>query len=177
MKHPNYVPKFDFLFFNPIHGNFVPHPTTEIFGDENSPYQKKTILIGLPGAFTPVCTTYQIPEFEERFDELKEFGIEQICAVVVNDGWVLGAWQQKLNLQNIRLLSDGNGEFTEKMNMLVSYRHLHFGWRSWRYACLVNNGKIEKSWIEKGFTNNPWDDPYEETTFDNVLEYLKNENN
>jgi len=70
MKHPNYVPKFDFLFFNPIHGNFVPHPTTEIFGDENSPYQKKTILIGLPGAFTPVCTTYQIPEFEERFDEL-----------------------------------------------------------------------------------------------------------
>ena len=168
---------FDFLFFNPIHGNFVPHSTTEIFGDENSPYQKKTILIGLPGAFTPVCTTYQIPEFEERFDELKEFGIEQICAVLVNDGWVLGAWQQKLNLQNIRLLSDGNGEFTERMNMLVSYRHLHFGWRSWRYVCLVNNSKIEKSWIEKGFTNNPWDDPYEETTFDNVLEYLKNENN
>ena len=82
MKHPNYVPKFDFLFFNPIHGNFVPHSTTEIFGDENSTYQKKTILIGLPGAFTPVCTTYQIPEFEERFDELKEFGIEQICAVL-----------------------------------------------------------------------------------------------
>ena len=83
MKHPNYVPKFDFLFFNPIHGNFVPKSTAEIFGDKNSPYQKKSILIGLPGAFTPVCTNYQIPDFEERFDELKEFGIEQVCAVLV----------------------------------------------------------------------------------------------
>jgi peroxiredoxin len=63
------------------------------------------------------------------------------------------------------------------MNMLVSYRHLHFGWRSWRYACLVNNGRIEKSWIEKGFTNNPWDDPYDVTSFDNVIADLRNENN
>jgi peroxiredoxin len=168
MKHPRYIPEFEFLFFNPYHGNFLPKSSKEIFGG------KKTILLGLPGAFTPTCTNYQMPEFDERAEELKSHGIDQICAVLVNDGWVLGAWARELGLKNIQLLGDGNGEFTEAMNMLVSYKHIHFGWRSWRYSCLVDDMKIEKSWIEEGFTNHPMDDPYEVCHVANVLEYLKN---
>ena len=172
MKHPHYVPQFDFVFFNPYHGNFIPRSTQEIFEG------KRSVLIGLPGAFTPVCSNYQIPGYEEKADRLKELGVDQVCAVLVNDGWVLSSWARALNINNIKLLSDGNGEFTEKMNMLVSYRHLHFGWRSWRYSCLIEpDMKIKKSWIEKGFTNNPMDDPYHESSVENVITYLENENN
>ena len=171
MKHPNYVPEFEFLFFNPYHGNFISKSSKDIFEG------KRTILIGLPGAFTPTCSNLQIPEYEENYQELKDLGIDQVCAVLVNDGWVLGAWARELKLKNIKLLGDGNGEFTEQMNMLVSYRHLHFGWRSWRYSCLIDDMKIEKSWIEEGFTNNPYDDPYEKSSVENVIAYLENENN
>ena len=171
MKLPHYVPKFNFLFFNPVHGNFCPVSTEKIFGN------KKSILLGVPGAFTPTCTNYHLPDFDQRFDELKELGIDQVLAVSVNDGWVLGAWARELELKNVQLLSDGNGEFTEKMNMLVSKKNIHFGWRSWRYTCFINDTKIEKSWVEKGFKNNTMDDPFFESSIDNVIEYLSNENN
>ena len=68
MKHPHYVPQFDFVFFNPYHGNFIPRSTQEIFEG------KRSVLIGLPGAFTPVCSNYQIPGYEEKADRLKELG-------------------------------------------------------------------------------------------------------
>ena len=77
-------------------------------------------------------------------------------------------------IENIKVIADGNGEFTRMMGMLVDKHHLGFGQRSWRYAMIVDNGNVEKMWVEPGINNAGEDmDPYGETTPENVIEYLK----
>ena len=71
------------------------------------------------------------------------------------------------------LLPDGNGEFTRKMGMLVDKENLGFGMRSWRYAMVVENGEIEKMFIEAGFEDNHADDSFEVSDADSVLAYLE----
>ena len=75
--------------------------------------------------------------------------------------------------KNVALLPDGNGEFTRKMGMLVEKSNLGFGMRSWRYSMLVNDGNIEKMFIEPGFSDNCESDPFEVSDADTMLAYLK----
>jgi peroxiredoxin len=58
------------------------------------------------------------------------------------------------------------------MGMLVNKSNLGFGDRSWRYAAVVDNGVIEKLFVEVGQRDNADTDPYETTTPENVLEYV-----
>jgi peroxiredoxin len=134
---------------------------------------KRTVLFSLPGAFTPTCSTYQLPGFEEKFAEFKALGIKDIYCVSVNDAFVMNAWAKAQKIKKVKVIPDGSGKFTSEMGMLVYKDNLGFGERSWRYACVVNNGKIEKWFIEPGAEDNCPVDPYGETSPENILSWLR----
>lgn len=134
---------------------------------------KRVVVFSLPGAFTPTCSTKQLPSYDKRYKEFTDLGIDDVFCISVNDGFVLRAWASDLGLKNVLMLPDGNGEFTEQMGMLVSKNNLGFGKRSWRYAMVVNDCEIEKMFIEDGKIGNCSHDPYEVSDPDTVLNYLK----
>jgi len=133
---------------------------------------KRVVLFSLPGAFTPTCSTYQLPDFEKLYPEFKAKSIDEIYCLSVNDSFVMNAWARQQELQNVKVIPDGSGEFTRKMGMLVSKDNLGFGMRSWRYAVVVDNGTIVKWFVEPGFTDEAADDPYGESSPQNVLDNL-----
>ena len=135
---------------------------------------KRVVVFSLPGAFTPTCSTYQVPGFEENYDLMRSLDVDEIYVISVNDTFVMRKWMIDQGVEKIKFIPDGNGEFTEKMGMLVCKDNLGFGSRSWRYAMVVDNGMIEQFWEEPGRCDNADDDPYGETDPNNILDYLKN---
>ena len=136
---------------------------------------KSVILFSLPGAFTPTCSTYQLPNFEKKFAEFSLEGIDEIYCMSVNDAFVMNAWAKDQKLENVKVIPDGSGEFTRGMGMLVDKSNLSFGRRSWRYAALINDGIVEMFWEEPGRMENCPDDPYGETSPENILSTITNE--
>ena len=136
---------------------------------------KRVVLFSLPGAFTPTCSTYQLPDFEKLFDEFKAEGIDAIYCISVNDAFVMNAWGKSQGVEKVGLIPDGSGEFTRKMGMLVAKDNLGFGMRSWRYAAVINDGVVEKWFEEAGFEDNCESDPYGESSPQNILAALKAE--
>ena len=134
---------------------------------------KKVILFSLPGAFTPTCSNQQLPGFEKLANVFKEHGIDEIYCMSVNDSFVMNAWADKQKLENVKVIPDGNGEFTEKVGMLCSKRDKCFGDRSWRYAAIINDGVVEKVFEEPGKADDLSEDPYGESSPENVLKYLQ----
>lgn len=134
---------------------------------------KRVVLFSLPGAFTPTCSTMQLPGFEDNFAEFKALGIKDIYCVSVNDSFVMNAWAKAQKIRKVKMIPDGSCKFTRKMGMAVQKDNLGFGERSWRYACVVNNGKIEKWFIEPNPQDDAPDDPYGETSPLNILSWLK----
>ena len=159
------VPQVEFVFRE--NGEFVNRTTAELFDG------KRVILFSLPGAFTPTCSAYQLPGFEEKYDDFVDLGIDGIYCISVNDGFVMNAWAQDQNIEKVKLIPDGNAYFTRSMGMLVNKSNLGFGDRSWRYAMVVDNGVIEKLFVEDGQRDNADTDPYEATTPEAVFEYVK----
>lgn len=82
-------------------------------------------------------------------------------------------WGKEIGAKNVFLLPDGAGEFTRKMGMLVDKSNIGFGLRSWRYSMFVNDLKIEKIFVEPGFSDNCQTDPFEVSDADTMLAYLK----
>ena len=135
---------------------------------------KRVVLFSLPGAFTPTCSTYQLPGFESNFAEFKALGIKDIYCVSVNDAFVMNCWAKDQKIKKVKMIPDGSAKFTRQMGMLVEKDNLGFGFRSWRYACVVNNGLIEKWFVEPGMEDNCETDPYGETSPENILDWLRN---
>jgi peroxiredoxin len=133
---------------------------------------KKVVVFSLPGAFTPTCSTYQLPGFEDNYEKFQAKGIDAIYCVSVNDAFVMNAWAKQQNLRHVEVIPDGSGKFTRLMGMLVDKDNLGFGRRSWRYAMLVNDGVIEKMWVEPGLSDNCETDPYGETSPENILKQI-----
>jgi len=133
---------------------------------------KKVVLFSLPGAFTPTCSTYQLPDFEKLAADFREKGVEDIYCISVNDAFVMNAWGKSQNLSNVKLIPDGSGEFTRKMGMLVCKDNLGFGMRSWRYAAVIDDGKVTDWFEEPGYSDNCETDPYGESSPQNVMEKL-----
>jgi glutaredoxin-like protein len=129
---------------------------------------KKVIVFSLPGAFTPTCSSTHVPRFNELASTFKKEGIDDIICLSVNDTFVMNAWKKDQEAENLTLLPDGNGEFTEKMGLLVSKDDLGFGKRSWRYSMLVDDGVIKKMFIEPEVEG----DPFEVSDADTMLEYI-----
>ncbi len=134
---------------------------------------KRVVLFSLPGAFTPTCSTSHLPRYEELHGEFTSLGVDTVVCLSVNDAFVMYQWGLSQNAGNVFLLPDGNGEFTRKMGMLVDKSNLGFGMRSWRYSMVVNDGEIEKMFVEDGYSDNAPDDPFEVSDADTMLNYLK----
>jgi peroxiredoxin len=134
---------------------------------------KKSLVVALPGAFTPTCTSKQLPGYEEKYNEFKEQGVDEIYCLSVNDAFVMHNWGKSLGIKNVKMLPDGNADMTRQMGMLVKKENLGFGKRSWRYAMLIDNITIKVMWIEQNIVDNAEDDPYVITEPDNVLNWLK----
>ncbi len=159
------IPQVEFVFRE--NGEFVNRTSSELFDG------KRVIIFSLPGAFTPTCSAYQLPGFEEKYEDFQALGIDEIYCISVNDGFVMNAWAQDQNIKNVKLIPDGNAYFTRSMGQLVAKTNLGFGERSWRYAAVVDNGIIEKLFEEAGKQDNAASDPYEASTPEAVLDYVK----
>lgn len=132
-------------------------------------FKNKTVIVfSLPGAFTPTCSSSHLPRYNELYSVFKEMGVDEIVCISVNDTFVMNAWKQDQEANNITFIPDGNGEFTDGMGMLVAKNDIGFGKRSWRYSMLVKNGIVEKMFIEP---NKPGD-PFEVSDADTMLKYL-----
>ena len=136
---------------------------------------KRVVVFALPGAFTPTCSTQQLPKYEELYDEFIDLGIEDVYCTSVNDPFVMNAWFDDLGIKKVKSIPDGNGDLAQGLGMFVSKRNLNFGSRSWRYALVVDTGKriIEAAFVEPGFTNEIESDPFEVSNAETVLEWLK----
>ncbi len=143
--------------------------TEEIFKD------KKVVLFALPGAFTPTCSSTHLPGYEMAYAEFKSLGIDRVICLSVNDAFVMYQWGKSQGVNNVELLPDGSGEFTRQMGMLVKKDNLGFGERSWRYSMYVENGEIQKLFVEPGFMNDCPVDPFEVSDAPTMLKYLKEE--
>jgi len=138
---------------------------------------KRVVLFSLPGAFTPTCSTYQLPGFENNFEDFKAQGVDEIYCMSVNDSFVMNKWAQAQEIKNVKVIPDGSGEFTRKIGMLVEKDNLGFGMRSWRYAAIINDGQVEAWFEEPGKADNHSEDPYGESSPENLKKYFDAEAN
>ena len=152
----------------PIGGEFVYKTSKDLFGG------KRVVIFSLPGAFTPTCSSQQLPGYEKLYDEFKALGIDEIYCVSVNDAFVMNAWADKLGIKKVKMLPDGNGDFTRLMGMLVSKSSIGFGMRSHRYAAVLTDMVRDKLFVEPGREDNFAGDPYGESSPETVLAYLRN---
>jgi thioredoxin-dependent peroxiredoxin len=134
---------------------------------------RKLVIVALPGAFTPTCSNTHLPGYEAKYQEIIAQGVDEIYCLSVNDAFTLFQWAKHLGLHNVKMLPDGNGDFTRGMGMLVKKENLGFGYRSWRYSMLVDNGQIIKLFSEPGLMDNHPEDPFTVSDADTMLAYLK----
>ena len=112
----------------------------------------------------------QLPGLEALYDDFKEKGIDEVYCLSVNDSFVMNAWAKEHEIEKVKMIPDGSGEFTRDMDMIVFKPEQNFGLRSWRYAMIVNDMEIEQMIIEPGKNQQGLDgDPYEETKPENIL--------
>ena len=134
---------------------------------------KRVVMFSLPGAFTPTCSSEELPSYDRMYNEFKDMGIDDVYCVSVNDAFVMNAWARDLEIQHVKMIPDGCGTFTSNMGMLVAKPKQGFGMRSWRYAAVVNDGVVEKMFEEPGFNNfSDDDDPYVVSKPEIVKNYL-----
>ncbi len=118
--------------------------TAELFND------KKVVLFGVPGAFTPTCNNNHLPGYVTRLDELKAKGVNTVAVVSVNDLHVMKAWQDASGGgTDIVFLADGNGEFVKEVGLDIDLSIAGMGVRSQRFSMIVDNAKVAVLNIEE----------------------------
>jgi len=150
-----------------IGGKWKDVSTTDLFKN------KKVVLFSLPGAYTPTCSSQQLPGYEEKYEDLKKF-VDEVYCLSVNDAFVMNAWFRDQNISKVKPIGDGEGKFTKGMDMLVSKPKQGFGMRSWRYSVFIENCKVVKIFVEDGKNNESNDDdPFNVSDVNTMLNYLK----
>lgn len=134
---------------------------------------KKVVIVALPGAFTPTCSGTHLPGYDAKYQEFKNAGVDEVYCLSVNDAFTMFQWGKNLGVSHVKMLPDGNGEFTRQMGMLVKKENLGFGERSWRYSMLVDDKKIVQLFAEPGKGDNHPEDPFVASDVDTMLNYLK----
>jgi peroxiredoxin len=110
---------------------------------------RRIALFSVPGAFTPTCSAKHLPGFIEKADALKAKGIDEIAGTAVNDAFVMGAWGKSAGADGkVTLLADGNGDFVKAMGLDFDGSAYGMGRRGQRFAMVVNDGKVEKLFVE-----------------------------
>ena len=110
---------------------------------------KKVALFALPGAFTPTCSAKHLPGYDERAEDLKKGGIDEIACVSVNDAFVMNAWKNQANCSNVTMLADGNGDFAKAVGLDADMSGYGMGTRSQRYSMIVDDGVVSELNVEE----------------------------
>ena len=140
--------------------------SADIFGGKN------IVVLALPGAFTPTCSSTHLPGYEKKYEELKAKGVDEVYCLSVNDAFSMFQWAKQLGIEKVKMLPDGNGEFSRLMGMLVKNENLGFGDRSWRYSMHVVVGEIKAQFVEPGLMDNCPEGPFGVSDVDTMLDYL-----
>lgn len=122
-----------------------PKPTTsgEFFAG------KRVALFAVPGAFTPTCSARHLPSYVEKANDLKGQGVDEIACVSVNDPFVMAAWGERDGSEDITMLADGNGAFSDAVGLSFDGSKFGMGKRSQRYSMIVNDGIVEQLNVEE----------------------------
>ena len=117
--------------------------TTELF-------KEKTILFGLPGAFTPTCSQIQLPDFAKQEQALRTKGYKNIICMAVNDAFVMQSWKEQVAPDaNIIMLADGSCALTKALGLELDLQEKHMGVRCIRFLLVVENGLVLKINVEE----------------------------
>jgi peroxiredoxin len=109
---------------------------------------RKLVLFAVPGAFTPTCSERHLPGFVEHFDDFRAKGIDVAC-MAVNDAFVMQAWGKSQNVPaGMRMLADGNGDFTRALGLELDASGYGMGVRSKRFALYAEDGVVRGLWVE-----------------------------
>ena len=112
---------------------------------------KKVVLFSVPGAFTPTCSNQHLPSYLQNFDKIKSQGVDTIACMAVNDAFVMDAWGKDKGVgDKIKMLADGNGEYTKKLGLELDGSGFGLGMRGKRFSMIVNDGVIEKLSVDEG---------------------------
>ncbi|MCC6848882.1 MAG: peroxiredoxin [Deltaproteobacteria bacterium] len=112
---------------------------------------KRVVVFAVPGAFTPTCSMKHLPGFVEQEKALRAKGIDEIVCLAVNDAFVMDAWGRSGNAGGkVRMLADGNGDFTRAVGLGLDASGFGMGQRSQRYAMILRDGRVEKLLVEAG---------------------------
>lgn len=118
--------------------------TEEIFSG------KKVVVVGLPGAFTPVCSAEHLPGFVAKADALKAKGVDSVACVSGNDPFVMQAWAEAQNAgDKVMMLSDHNGEFTRALGLTLDLSDFGLGDRCERYSMIAEDGVVTALHVEE----------------------------
>jgi peroxiredoxin len=110
---------------------------------------KKTVIFGVPGAFTPTCSAKHVPSYLQNIDKLKAKGVAEVICMSVNDAFVMGAWAREQNtLGKIRMMGDGSANYTKALGLEFDLTARGLGVRCQRFSMLVDNGVVKVLNIE-----------------------------
>ena len=126
----------------------------------------RVVLFAVPGAFTPTCSMKHLPGFVDQDKALRAKGADEVVCISVNDAFVMDAWGKSSSAGGkVRMLADGNGEFTHAMGLTTDASKFGLGTRSQRYAMIVQDGVIKDLFVEKPGA-------FEVSAAENVLKHL-----
>lgn len=110
---------------------------------------RRAVLFAVPAAFSTTCSARHLAGYVALSKNLRAMGIDEIFCLSVNDAFVMNAWARDQGIAGeVTLLPDGNASFTREMGMLVDRAPSGFGWRSWRYSMVMQDGIIESLFVE-----------------------------
>lgn len=115
-------------------------------------FSGKTIaLFAVPGAYTPTCSAKHLPGFIDKKEDLSAKGVDEIVCTAVNDVFVMDSWSRSNKAgPAVRMLADGNGDFAEKLGLVLDGTRFGMGKRSQRYSMLVKDGVVAELNVEEG---------------------------
>ena len=108
---------------------------------------KRVVIFGLPGAYTPTCSSKHVPGYLEKREQILGKGVNEIWCVSVNDGYVMAAWgKEQQAIGKIRMLGDGAAELTRKLGLETEIPGM--GVRARRFSLLVDDGVVKQVNVE-----------------------------
>ena len=134
---------------------------------------KKIVIFGVPGAFTPTCSSTHLPGYEMEYDKLIELGMDEVYCLSVNDTFVMNSWMNATEVNKVKPVPDGTGEFSRRLGFLVDKTNIGMGMRSWRYSMIIDDGVVEQMFVEPGLCDNNDGDPFEVSDVYTMLGYLQ----
>lgn len=134
---------------------------------------KRILLFSSRGAFTYVSSEHHLINFEQKYEDIISYGIDEIYCISIDNPLVIHNWANSLGISKVKMIPDSNGSFTEKIGMKITQNKIGIPFSSWRYCAVIENNQIQ--WIieEEGKADENLNDEYNLTTPDVVIDYLK----